>query len=65
MVLALLVGLLLKEIPLMDRDPVPSAEPQPVSRPEVGQQAEGDVRVVAGEEPGRHEEVVAVDDHGR
>jgi hypothetical protein len=64
-VLALLVGLLLKEIPLMDRDPAPSAEPPSASRPKAGQEPVGDVRVLAGEEPGRHEEVVAVDDHGR
>jgi EmrB/QacA subfamily drug resistance transporter len=64
-VLALLVGLLLKEIPLVERDASPAAAPQPDSGPQRVEEPVGDVRVVVGEEPGRHEDVVAVDHHGR
>jgi EmrB/QacA subfamily drug resistance transporter len=64
-VLALLVGLLLKEIPLVERDAPPATAPQQGSGPQRVEEPVGDVRVVAGEEPRRHEEVVAVDDHGR
>jgi EmrB/QacA subfamily drug resistance transporter len=64
-VLALLVGLLLKEIPLVERDAAPATAPQPDSGPQRVEEPVGDVRVVVGEEPGRHEDVVAVDDHGR
>jgi EmrB/QacA subfamily drug resistance transporter len=62
--LAFLVGLFLKEIPLMDRDPAPAATPTG-SAPEGVEEPVGDVRVFPGEEPHRHEDVVAVDDHGR
>lgn len=65
--LAFVIGLFLKEIPLMDREQAPpeAESDAPGSAPQVGEQSEGDLGMVGGEEPDRHEDVVAVDDHGR